>query len=318
MSLHLSTFHSMADDVDRLMHELAERQHGVVAGWQLRSEGMPSGAWRRRVRSGGWALESPVVARRLGAPRSREQQVAVQLLDLGRGAVLSHRTAAAWWGLPGFPLVPVHAATEVNARRRKGRAAVHVVRSLPERWVTTLRGLRVARPELTVLHLAATEHPERAERALDNAWKAKLLTGRSVRELLDEMGRSGRNGVALLRRFSAERADDYVPHDSGLEARAARVLSGAGLGRFVPQVDLGGDRWTGRVDLRHVRLPVVVEVQSALHHSALCDKRADAERIARLRSDGFTVVEITDEEVWQRPDVVVDRVRSAIAQRSVA
>jgi very-short-patch-repair endonuclease len=56
-----------------------------------------------------------------------------------------------------------------------------------------------------------------------------------------------------------------------------------------------------------------VEVQSALYHSSLTDRRKDADRIRRLRSAGWTVVEVTDDEIWRRPDRVLARVRAARA-----
>ena len=91
----------------------------------------------------------------------------------------------------------------------------------------------------------------------------------------------------------------------------AQILADAGLGAWRRQVDLGGERWCGRVDLLAEDLPLVVEVNSEAHHSALTDVAADAERRVRLEAAGFTVVEVWDVEVWHAPGVVVERVRSA-------
>jgi very-short-patch-repair endonuclease len=55
----------------------------------------------------------------------------------------------------------------------------------------------------------------------------------------------------------------------------------------------------------------VVEVQSELYHSALTDRVADAARVAALRSAGFEVVEVSEEQVWHRPAEVVQAVREA-------
>ena len=167
-------------------------------------------------------------------------------------------------------------------------------------------------PELVILQLCDVVHPKRAERALDNAWRMRLLSGRSVRALLDGWGRRGRNGTALLRELMEARPDDYRPPDSNLESRALDVLRAAGLGAFRRQVDSGGDRWTGRVDLRHVDLPLVVEVQSETFHSSFLDVDADRARREQLERDGFVVVEVTDDEVFHRPDEVVRRVRAAV------
>jgi very-short-patch-repair endonuclease len=79
------------------------------------------------------------------------------------------------------------------------------------------------------------------------------------------------------------------------------------------QVDSGSaDHWTGRVDFRHVELPLVIEVQSERYHSALVDRSADVARIRGLRAAGFIVVEIWDTEVWSTPWTVVQKVRAAM------
>ncbi|MDP1819006.1 MAG: DUF559 domain-containing protein [Acidimicrobiales bacterium] len=77
------------------------------------------------------------------------------------------------------------------------------------------------------------------------------------------------------------------------------------------QVDTGGAAWSGRVDYRDELLPLVVEIQSELHHAALVDRTADAARRTRLEGDGFEVVEVWDAEVWHEPARVADRIRAA-------
>ena len=71
------------------------------------------------------------------------------------------------------------------------------------------------------------------------------------------------------------------------------------------QIDSGGDQWTGRVDFRHATLPLIVEIQSERHHTALSDRRADAARRDRLVADGFVVIEITDTLLFSDPREVV-------------
>ena len=170
----------------------------------------------------------------------------------------------------------------------------------------------MVRPEVVILQLAATEHPDRAARALDNAWNRRLLSGRSVTALLAEYGKRGRNGTAVLRELMEARGPDYVPPASNLESRVRSLLAKAGI-HLRLQVDSGGDDWTGRVDLRATDRPVILEVQSEMYHSALLDVEADNARRARLEDAGFTVIEVRDTEVWSDPDEVVARVRSALA-----
>lgn len=76
------------------------------------------------------------------------------------------------------------------------------------------------------------------------------------------------------------------------------------------QVNTGDETgWIGRVDLRAVDLPLILEVQSERFHSSLIDKQMDALRIERLEQAGFVVVEVTDVQVWHRPHELLAVVR---------
>jgi CheY-like chemotaxis protein len=137
------------------------------------------------------------------------------------------------------------------------------------------------------------------------------VSGASIDLLLADLGRSGRNGIAVVRELRAERPDDYVPPDSNLEVRATEVLKPLRL-TLDRQVHSGGEQWSGRVDLRDRFLPLVIEIQSAKYHSALLDRLADTARRDQLERDGFTVVEITDDELWTAPDIARQRVANEV------
>ena len=88
-------------------------------------------------------------------------------------------------------------------------------------------------------------------------------------------------------------------------------LAVSGRPRLDGLIDVGGDRWVGRVHLHDPDSPLIVEVQSGPSHSALADTAHDGRRLADLRAAGFEVVEITDAQAWHRPDEVVAAVRAA-------
>ena len=292
------------------MIRLAGEQHGVVARWQLRDLGMPDSAVRARIRDGAWTARTDEILVRVGAPSGRGQRALAAVLDAGRGALLSHRSAASWWRVPGPRLVPLTVTTTTHSRRRSGLAVVRVVRSLPTEWTTTLDGVPIVRPELLALQLFASEPYGRAERWVERLWSLRLLDGRSIARFLEAMGRRGRNGTVGLRRYLAERPAPYRPSDSGVELRVRSVLRTAGF-RVRAQVDSGSSaEWTGRVDLRDEELPLILEVQSHAFHDALVDRESDARRLAALRAAGFVVVEATDDEAFNSPEVVVERYRA--------
>ena len=301
--------------------EMARRCHGVVSVPQLVAAGATPADIAQLRRSRHWDSPRPRVFRRIGSPCTPAQDVAVAVLDCGPGSALSHLSGAALWGLRGCPLVPVHVVREGSRRRPVPGVVVHRVRSLPEEWVTELQGIPVVRPELCALHLFAVCRYERAERLVDRLWADRLLSGSSIRRFVRAMGAMGRNGTAGLRRYLDVRPGRWEPPASGIESRVQQLCREAGI-VVRRQVDLGsGVAWSGRVDVLVEGLPLVIEVQSERHHTALTDRAADAARRAALEAAGLAVVEVWDTEVWTRPDAVVARIRaaaSALTPRSVS
>src|SRR5688572_15991844 len=82
------------------LRRLAEQQHGVVSRAQCRDLGMRYEA--ARSRRGAWERVSPRVLRLIGAPKTERSALMAAVLDAGRHAAASHRSAAALWQLPGF------------------------------------------------------------------------------------------------------------------------------------------------------------------------------------------------------------------------
>jgi hypothetical protein len=297
--------------IDDVMNDLAERQHGLVARWQLSADLVGREAWRHRSTGPHWEPCSPLVLRRRGAPVSRRQAFLAAVLDCGPGAFLSHRSAAELWGLPGPRAGVVEVMVARNGRQPVSTlATVHRPRLLPDPFAAELDAIPVVRPALLVLQMAVRSSEEALRRLVDGLWSRRLLSGPSLQqELAPVLGR-GRPGSGAIRRLLRELPVDYVPPASGLEGRFLSVVDAAGIGGLRRQVDLGdGERWCGRVDFVDVELPLVVEIDSERYHSALSDRRADASRQERLEQAGFVVRRITDHQVWHRPVEVVDVVR---------
>lgn len=302
--------------MDAAVLALAAANEGLVTRADARAAGLSRNAVAHLLASGQFERAGPRVLRRTGSPVTTKQRVLLAVLDGGPGAYLSHGSAAAWWGLPGFDVRTLHVTRPRGITCTRATFAVlHQVLDLQSAHVTVLDGVPIVRPERCFIEICATAHPRRAARMLDNAWARNLLSGPSTRRVLDELAERGRNGIAVGRELLDERPADYVPPASGLEARFAQVIREAGLPPMRRQVDLGGERWSGRVDFRAVDLPLVVECQSERYHASLCDRADDARRRARLEADGFVVVEVWDVEVWHRPGDVVGRV---LAARSLA
>jgi very-short-patch-repair endonuclease len=239
-------------------------------------------------------------------------QVSAAVLAAGPGAALSHESAAALWGLPGYRLLPAKVSHVYgHAMRRRQLGVVHALTVVPERWVTTFQGIRVVRPELVAYQLCGVVSPLRAARAFDGLWSRRLLSGRSGKACLDDLAQRGRDGTVVYRGIIKARGDDYVPPATNLESRVMELAEEAGI-KMRRQVNVGGEQWDGRVDFRPEATSLVLEVQSELYHASLCDREADAIRRKQLEADGFKWLELWDNDIWTRPGWAVDQIRRAV------
>lgn len=301
--------------IDERLRSRAALQHGLVTRAQARGAGLSRQALHHRARSTDWEAVTPRVLRLVGSPETTEQRLLAAVLDAGPHAVLSHSSAAAWWGLPGFQRQPVHVTRPRGRTRRPSRlATVHEVLALLPRHLTVLRGIPVTRPSRVIFELAAQVHPRRAERACNNAWTRRLVSHRSLHAMLDDWAEHGRKGTTVMREILEKRPPGSEPPASGLESRFEWILANHGLEPMDRQVDLGGEEWLGRVDFKDRRHPLVVEILSETYHTALLDREADARRFAALDATGFTVLSIWDTELWGDARRVAERVRAARAQ----
>jgi very-short-patch-repair endonuclease len=241
---------------------------------------------------------SPRVLAVAGSPDTTTRRALAATLDAA--GALSHHSAAAWRGLPGFQVEPLHVTRLRGGHTRSTNlATVHEPRSLAPAHLTEWRGVTVTRPARTLFDLAAIEHPGRVERALDTSWARGLVTITALDGVLADLAARGRSGITTMRGLIDERRSLPQPAGSRLERRTEELIRRAGLPPFRRQVDAGDEvGWIGRVDLVAPDRAFLVEVDSDLHHSALSDVRRDRSRVARLRTSGWEVLQLHEAQVW--------------------
>ncbi len=301
--------------LDRRLRTLAEGQHSVVSWRQARAMGAPRKALARRSISPDWEAVSPRVLRLRGSVRTFEQRCVAAALDAGTRAALSHKSAARLWRLPGFVDGEIHVSRPRGGTRQPTvLGALHEPRALPASHLTVRDAVAVTTVARTIFDLAGVVHPARLERALDNALGRRLTTPRALHEVTNDLAEHGRRGSTLMRTLLAERGAAYTAPESGLEARFLSLLRSSGLPEPSRQVDVGGAQWIGRVDFAYSDARILVEIDSAVHHSSKLDLEADNRRDAALIEAGFSVVRITDDQVWSRPREAVAAVRCALAR----
>ncbi len=268
---------------ERQVAEIAARQHGVVTSFQLRELGVSKHVARNRVREGRFhRLHHGVYA--IGhAGISREGRWMAAVLACGDGAVLSHRSAAALWGLLRPHKGPVEVSTPARSGRRK-RKEIRLHRCLSLVTGTTTRRLDipVTTPARTVSDLRGTVPP--------HLWR------RAVRQ-------------AELAGFSLGPAVETDGTRSDLELDFLRICRRAGLP--APEVNVKIGRWTVDFLWRDERL--VVETDSYRYHRGRIAFQDDHARELDLRRRGFKVRRFDERQIDEEPAEVAADIAAALS-----
>jgi very-short-patch-repair endonuclease len=300
--------------VDELF-ELAEAQHALLARRQARQPGVERRDVARLVRRDVFEPVTREVLRIRGAPRTPQQDLMCAVLDAGPGGRSARRAAAWLWRMPGYPpgLSDVARARERSSRSSAGRDCWP--RLLPERHTTVVDGIPVTTLPRTIFDLAALpSESKRLGRIIDTIHGRSPSILHALHAMLPELAQRGRTGITLMRALLDERPPGTIPR-TGLERRFESILRNAGIDVPRLQVDLGGHAWIGRVDYYDDARLVIYEIDSALHHTSLTDRRNDERRDREAKDAGFrAVVRITEEAIWYEPWIVVQQVRDAHRQ----
>jgi hypothetical protein len=248
---------------------IAATQHGYVTRSQLLHAGFDRNAIAHRVRTGRLVRAHRGVYAVGHVPPSPYARAMAAVLACGPGAVLSHRSAAALWGLVRWPRT--HEVTAPTDHRVPG---IHTHRSRRLDDVTTHYGIPTTSPARTLLDLAKILDPASLTRAVNDARLRHLLS----REDLDG---------ALARRLTS--SPTKAPTRSVLEDAFLAFLDRHGLPR--PEVN---QRVAGHeVDMLWRPQRLVAELDGRAYHD---DFERDRERDADLLAAGLRVVRVT----WRR------------------
>ncbi len=269
---------------DRALAEVAARQHGVVARQQLLSLGLSRQAIGvRRERRQLHPLHRGVYAVGYATVTRHGRWMAATLAG-GPGTVLSHRSAAAVWGILPYDGVP-EITTERRLLTREGLTLHSADIPLDER--THDDGIPVTTVPRTLLDLAAVVPPRRLERALHEAEVLRLADALSLPDLLAR--HPGRRRAAALRALLADAALGATVTRQELEHDFATLVAGAGLPRPVTNVLVEGHE----VDAVWREHRLIVELDGRAVHGTRRAFEADRARDRALTIAGWRVVRIT-------------------------
>lgn len=231
------------------------------------------------------------------------------VLFCGPRAVLSHRSAAALWGLR-----PYSGAIEVTTpskTRSRGSIQRHFA-ALPADEVTERDGIPVTTVPRTIFDLAATEPVARVEQALRQQERLRLYDALSLDHLLDRYPRHRGNRTVreALRRLRD--LPDGVTREE-LEARFLAFLDSNGFPR--PRLNawivLGSRRY--QVDCLWSAQKVIVELDGYATHGTRRAFEDDRDRDRRLLAAGYRGPRITWRQLEDIPEEIAADLRSLLA-----
>nr|WP_147375370.1 hypothetical protein [Jiangella rhizosphaerae] len=241
------------------------------------------------------------------------------MLQLAVPAVLSHVSAAVWWGLPTWnaDLTTVHVSRRDRHAPRLEAGVHHHAGRLTDDEVAVVDGVPVTQAARTVVDVARILPFEPAVVIADAALARSLVTKEGLRDMLDTM-RDWRGSRAAGR--TVEFADGRS--ESVGESRHRVQLDRIGLPRPELQVVVGGDDGPGyRVDFYFEEYATVAEFDGRVKYGRLLgpgEAPGDAvwqekRREDRLREYGLEIVRSVWADLYQ-DDVVATRYRAALAR----
>jgi very-short-patch-repair endonuclease len=275
-----------SERLDALIAALAARQYGVVSRVQLLAIGLTARMIEWRLDAGRLhVIHRGVYA--VGHTRiPQEGRWLAAVLACGAGAVLSHRSAGALWGIRPYSGKPEVIAPHAH---RRGRLLVARRSLISPDECTQHRGIRCTTPERTLVDLAKLLEPHQIDRAVREAEFLQLADFGKLREMLEPRPR----GTKHLR-IAIERAAESLAHTrSDLEDRF-RTL--------VLDEDLPAPEWNKTIELDDLTIEadvvwrgerVVVELDGYDPHRTRSAFTGDRRRDRALQLAGWLVLRYT-------------------------
>jgi very-short-patch-repair endonuclease len=276
------------------MAALATRQHGVVARAQLARLGLGRHFIARdlergrlhRVHRGVYAVGHRAL--------TRYGHWMAAVLACGEDAALSHRSAAALWGIRDTS----RSETDVTASRERRRPGIQlrIARLAPDE-TTTHHGIPVTTPARTLLDLAALLDEHRLARAAERAEALRLTSPTSLATLVARY--PGRPGTPALRRLIELDRIQATTSRSKLERRFLSLLEAESLPRPLVNEEIHLDETTKvEPDFTWRGHRLIVELDGYETHATRAAFERDRARDRALHAQGWRVLRIT----WRQLD----------------
>jgi very-short-patch-repair endonuclease len=234
----------------------------------------------------------------------------------GRGAVLSHRSAAELLGLRASSRSEV----DVTSPRRSGRGHagidVHSGATLAPVDMRTVAGIPCTSLARTLLDLAEVVNRRELERACDQAEVLRLFDLYALEDVLERA--HGRRGAAALRAVLAEQSTATALTRSELEERFLALCRAAVLPAPHVNAWIALDGGGLEADFLWRQQRLIVETDGGHVHRTSRAFERDRRRDQRLVLAGWRVVRFTWRQVVDEPAVVDATIRALLCDTRTA
>jgi very-short-patch-repair endonuclease len=289
---------------DRVISRIAARQHGVVSHEQLLAAGVTRHQIARRLQSG-FLVELHRGVYLVGVVPSEHAHEMAALLACGPDAVLSHRSAAAYWNLLRYPATALVHVT-VPPARSVARHRIQAHRAPVALRDVRVRGrIRVSSPPRTILELSADLDVMLLEFAVAEANFRRIASDAELRDQVER--NAGKRGVRRLGRVLNLPGGPRRTRSPG-ERHLLHALRDHGIDGYEVNAKIHGYE----VDFLWRDLAFVLELDGWDAHNGRVAYERDRLKIAVLEAHGLTVMPVSGRRVRDDLDGVLDLLTRAL------
>jgi very-short-patch-repair endonuclease len=286
----------------------ARRQAGMFSQPDAAAHGYSNYRVRRLLATRQWIVVLGSVLAVAGTPLTPVAIAWAAVLAAGAGGVASHLTAARMWGLLVPPDPEVHAIVPRDSRVRLRGLRTHRV-PLPDIDVTEHEGVLTTSLIRTIVDCLLWLPADAGRQLLVDAQRRGLVQPEQVRAYLIES--PCRHGMGRAWSVLADASGAF----SEAEVTAHRLLRRARITGWRKNISLyDADGLMGVADVVFELQRVIMEIDGRRYHSDDVAFQHDRTRQNRLVANGYTVLRFTWKDLTERPDYVLECVRSALAR----
>jgi very-short-patch-repair endonuclease len=303
---------------DERLADLASAAHGIFTIDDARCSGLSHGQIDLRSRER-WSRVYDGVFRASGAPVTWRGDLLAATLAAGAESAISHRAAAAIYGLPSGRDDRVELSCIRWKRTVHPGLVVHESRRLDTRDIRVVDGIPVTTPERVILDVASYfPSANYLEMVIQAARRKRLVTYESTKEMFDRHARRGLKGLRALREVLERWDPESRPTESEMETLLIRTLRENGLPDPVVQFEISdaAGRFIARVDAAYPAARIAIEYDSKQEHSdefqiARNDKRRNA-----LQANRYWVLSARHRDLLTGGTVLCDQITAIMRRKT--